>query len=124
MDRLPNRAPNLARLYRTLAHLGVRRVDMRFDDRGAVDTVAVVTGSLQTTVSEPDLPGIFDGAKVLLVDDRGETLDVTVAEAVVAAARGADVAGSTVTLDIRRHEITRATPVRFVDPGTFLASVH
>lgn len=124
MDRLPNRAPNLSRLFRTLAHIGVRRVDVRFDDRGAVDTAAVVLGSLQTTVSARDLPGIFDGAKVLLVDDRGRTLDVTVAEAVVAAAHGDDVAGSTVTLDIRRHEIARATPVTFVDPGAFLASAR
>jgi hypothetical protein len=46
------------------------------------------------------------------------------ADAIVAAARGDDVAGSTVTLDIRRHEITRTMPVTFVDPATFLAATR
>ena len=122
MPPFPNRSRNLSLLFRVLSHLGVSHIDTRFDDAGAVETATVVTGSLQTTVSERDLPEIFRGSRILLENTGGATFDMDLAAAIVAAARspGGNNAGATVSLDIRGHRITRTTPVAFVDPRVLL----
>lgn len=124
MPLLPNRSRNLSQLFRVLGRLGVARIDVRYDDRGVVESATVVTGSLQNTVSERDLPDLFAGSRILLDDAGGTTDAMDLAAAIVAASHSADGddAGATVTLGIREHQITRTMPVAFVDPRVLLGT--
>ena len=119
---LRNRSRNLSLLFRTLGRLGVARIDVRFDDRGVVESATVVAGALQNTVSERDLPDLFAGSRILLEDTDGRVSPMDLAAAIAAFARspGDADAGTTVTLDIRTHRITRTSPVAFVDPRVLL----